>query len=489
VFYTPDGRLFEVPQPTVREQQLGAIIQGARWAKGSVILGYGVVLIGAAALAAPAVAAAAAETLATVMGAPGVTAVTEGIMTSRYFVWVTLHWQAVFAWGSFGVGLATKIRNFSPSAFLAEFRESPGDALKGLGMSFVETMHDFGEAYTSTPSAGHGGGDAEEPHTPSNSRGGGRAATRALPSAPSGSGEGDELTRARMIGGALQKSARATNDNSAGGGDDDAPAISLPQAVAENDQMDLRARRTGTDDAPAGDVAEPTGPVTYRPSASQKPTRPAGPAEPDAADEAARGKSTGRPTASQRSAGTAPRRQSLGQRPISMRSRVGGLNARMQGFLKRAATIFREELTRRRDSAAPDHEVSSEAHKDALDRLRAEYGDVTEHGQPLTGVSGPGTNKKPNQRIADATYVDLDSPKRQDTPADFHVEFKLKAYVEDGGKVLVASGGNSRNVTTGQMQAYDVGRTELGVPTFVINGRGQIFAFSRGRWVVVGGPE
>ena len=179
-----------------------------------------------------------------------------------------------------------------------------------------------------------------------------------------------------------------------------------------------------------------------------------------------------------------------GSKPIAMRSRVGGLTTRMKEFVARAATIFREEIKRLQDLGLNIRERSIEAHKNAQNRLRKEYPDVTEHGEPLTGITGPASAKgQPNVRVADSTYVDPTSPARETTPADLNIEFKHTAYPTNDGRVLHTSGGRDPNVTSEQIQAYEVGQRELGVPTFVINGRGEIYGLSRGRWTKVGGPE
>jgi hypothetical protein len=80
------------------------------------------------------------------------------------------------------------------------------------------------------------------------------------------------------------------------------------------------------------------------------------------------------------------------------------------------------------------------------------------------------------------------APARKTTPADLHIELKLKAYPEKNGKVLRVSGERDPNMTSDQIQAYEVGQTEFGVPTFVINARGAIYALENGRWIKVGGP-
>jgi hypothetical protein len=170
-------------------------------------------------------------------------------------------------------------------------------------------------------------------------------------------------------------------------------------------------------------------------------------------------------------------------------ARRANLTKRMQAFVKRAATIYREEMRAQNPKELP-HIRSSIAHDNALNRLRAEYPDVTEFGEPLTGVSGPSAKGgQPNIRVSDGSYVDPNSPKRSDTPADLSIEFKLQARPTDDGKVLMASGNRDPKVTQDQIQAYEVGQTELGVPVFVINERGEIYGFSRGRWSLVGGPE
>jgi hypothetical protein len=182
-----------------------------------------------------------------------------------------------------------------------------------------------------------------------------------------------------------------------------------------------------------------------------------------------------------------PAKRYYGSKPIEMESRPDGLKQRMRNFIKRAATIYREEMSRQ-DQSLPIWTQSTNAHTTTLDRLRAEFPDVTEHGVPFSGVTGPGTVKNPNVRIADATYVDLKSAARQHTTADLHIELKLKAYPEKNGKVLRASGEKDPDVTSDQIQAYEAAQTALGVPTFVINSRGEIYALENGGWIRVGGP-
>jgi hypothetical protein len=270
--------------------------------------------------------------------------------------------------------------------------------------------------------------------------------------------------------------------------------VTLPQAAAKNEETAVRLG-TGTDGKATTVTSEgPTsGTVTYEPSATRPPQRP------DTrfakAEEALSGKltSTSSGTVAKGVArgsagrGTPPKRY-YGSKPIQLTPRQDGLKARMRSFIKRAATIYREEM-KLQDQALEIWTQSTNAHKNTLDRLRAEFADVTGHGVPLTGVTGPGTVKNPNVRIADATYVDLNSAARKTTPADLHIELKLKAYPEKGGKVLRVSGERNPDVTSDQIQAYEAAQTGLGVPSFVINSRGDIYALERGRWIKVGGPE
>jgi hypothetical protein len=334
LFYTPDGRLFGVPQQSVRDQQLGAIIQGAKWARGGPILGYGVVAIGAAALAAPAIAAAAAEILAAgITASGGVVATVEAITYTRYFVWVVMNWQAAVAWGAFAVGLGIKLWNFSPREFIEEFKKDPKEALKNLGLSFVETMHDFAEAYTSTPRSGHIGGGHEpdvptptskpkalpapvvdEPHVAPSVPATTQKALPApvidephvAPSVPattqSARGVPDDsgkLVQQKMVGSALQKTAKPAND----GGAPNAGQV-LPQAEAQNDAAAPALQRTGTGGASVQVAPRPVAGgsgVTYQPSASKAPVKPD--AHFDESVDAARGKVSSSPAPSGRSTG------------------------------------------------------------------------------------------------------------------------------------------------------------------------------------------
>jgi hypothetical protein len=312
LFYTPDGRLFGVHQPSVREQQLGAIIQGAKWARGGPILGYGVVAVGAVALAAPAVAAAAGEILASAITASGGIVTTfEAINYSRYFVWVVMNWEAAFAWGSFGVGLGVKLYYFSPSEFIEEFKKDPKEALKNLGLSLVETMHDFAAAYTSTPrSGGRVGGPepdvpaptakpkalpapapvVDQPHVAETNL---PATTRPARGVPDDS---SHLVQQEMVVTAKQKTATPANDTDVRTGQ------VLPKAVAQNDAAALQATGEGAVvvQGTPSPVAGGSG-VTYQPSAIRKPVQPD--TKFDASVDAARGKVASKPASDSRSAG------------------------------------------------------------------------------------------------------------------------------------------------------------------------------------------
>jgi hypothetical protein len=305
------------------------------------------------------------------------------------------------------------------------------------------------------------------------------------PVQPAKPSAGDSLVLRRMGAEARMRTARPANE-------DIGPGSVLPQAVAKNEEAAVRlgtgtqGRTIATPDVPASST------VTYQPSATRTPLRPdkrfakgqeaiQGKLSPTASSGTARGL----PTGSRATPTTTP----SGAKSIEMPARRGdGLKQRMREFIKRAATIYRQEMSLQ-DKKLPIWEQSTHAHKNSLDRLRAEYKDVTEHGQPLTGVTGPGTASRPNVRIADATYVDLNSPARKYTPADLHIEFKAKAYPEQNGKVLRVSGEKTPDVTSDQIQAYEVAQTGLGVPSFVINSRGHIYALEGGRWIKVGGPE
>ncbi|HEU4996338.1 MAG TPA: hypothetical protein VFT29_16085 [Gemmatimonadaceae bacterium] len=270
--------------------------------------------------------------------------------------------------------------------------------------------------------------------------------------------------------------------------------VTLAQTAAKNEEAMVAELATGTGGRTVTTPESPAGgTVTYQPSATKAPTRAdirftqkqqalGGRLSSTAAGGGpARGLNTG-------SRGT-PTTTSYGRKEIEMPAQKGdGLNADKRNYIKRAATIYREEMSAQ-NNKLPIWEQSTNAHVNTLRRLRQEFPDVTEHGQPFTGVTGPGSASGPNVRIADATYVDVNSPARARTPADFNVELKLKAYPEKGGKVLRVSGERDPNVTSDQIQAYEVGQTQLGVPTYVVNARGNIYAFKGGRWIKVGGPE
>ena len=363
-------------------------------------------------------------------------------------------------------------------------------------MSLIETLHDFGEAYTSTPGRGHVGAPDDAPPTP-------RVKPRTqlalpapdeplTPKPPSPAParvvdvpESDDLVQRRMTGNALQKTAKAANDG------DSAAAKSVAQEEAQNDALELRGQRTGTDDVPVPTAARG---VTSQPSAGSRPTAPT--AQKGGKTNATRG--TVSPTADEPEPVITPTKEPWKTRrnrnPIRIwlsdrAARRANLTKPMKAFVKRASMIYREEM-RARDPKELPHLRSTIAHDNTLKRLRAEYPKVSEFGLPLTGVTGPkAKGGQANVRVADASYVDPNSPARKDTPADLNIEFKLKAYPTNGGKVLMASGNRDPKVTQDQIQAYEVAQTQLGVPVFVINETGEIYGFSRGIWSKVGGVE
>ena len=291
------------------------------------------------------------------------------------------------------------------------------------------------------------------------------------------------------------------------------PEVTLPQSAVKNEQQAVAELATGTHGTQGRTIATPDSPAggtaTFQPSATRRPTRA------DTRFTQKQNALEGRVSSTGSGGGAArglnagsratPTTKSYGRKEIEMPARRGdGLNPDKRAYIKRAAEIYREEMSAQ-NTALPIWTQSTNAHTNTARRLRQEYPDVTEHGQPFSGVTGPRTSG--NVRIADATYVDLNSAARQRTPADFHIELKLWAYPEKNGKVLRVAGEgkpkpkepksgkpelkdpNAERVTTEQIQAYEVGQSGLGVPTFVITARGHIFAYKDGRWIEVGGPK
>jgi hypothetical protein len=146
LYWTPNGRLYLVPQKSLREQQIDAVIKGFVDARGGVILGYGVIVVGVAAYAAPAVVGAFASALAPLFTT--VTGLLESVSYSQFVVWLGMNWEVVTlkaaAIGA-GVSLAVKIANFDPAAWYAEFRKDPKKALGDAIYLIAETVHDYFE--------------------------------------------------------------------------------------------------------------------------------------------------------------------------------------------------------------------------------------------------------------------------------------------------------------------------------------------------------
>jgi len=153
MFMAPDGRLYLVKQASLHDQQLEAVRIGVVNAAGGVILGWAVVILGAAAIAGPAAVGAASEALgATLLGsevagtAAAGTGLLDSVLYSRFAVWLGMNWHVVLAEGGFYFGLGAFVYNFNPRQFAEDFKRDPVAALTDLAQQLASLAHDAGEA-------------------------------------------------------------------------------------------------------------------------------------------------------------------------------------------------------------------------------------------------------------------------------------------------------------------------------------------------------
>jgi hypothetical protein len=179
LYWSPDGRLYEVPQKSLRQQQLDAVIKGFASADGAVTLGVAIFVAGAAAVLAPEVIAALATAVEPVFVVG--TGLYESVVTSSFASWMGMHAETAIAAGFAGLGLATKVVNFDPAAWVKEFRENPAKALEELIVSIAETAHDFFQLRMAVGARSTYSTSDPEPAAPSQVPSVSKPATRAAP--------------------------------------------------------------------------------------------------------------------------------------------------------------------------------------------------------------------------------------------------------------------------------------------------------------------
>ena len=152
IFMAPGGELYLVKQASRRDQLLEAFRVGVLNSAGGVILGWAVVAIGAAALAAPAAISATSTWIASMAGGGATaTGVYQSIITHRLVQWLGLNWPALLAEGSFYVGLGGVAISFDLRTFVRLLRDDPEAALKMLAETFAQLGHSYMEARTAVP--------------------------------------------------------------------------------------------------------------------------------------------------------------------------------------------------------------------------------------------------------------------------------------------------------------------------------------------------
>lgn len=480
IYMAPGGELYQVKQASRRDQLLEAFRVGVLNSAGGVILAWGVVAIGAAALAAPAIVGPTAAWVSSMVGGSAATtaAVTKSILTHRFVQWLGLNWPALLAEGSFYVALGGVAINFDVRTFVRLLREDPEAALKMLIQAFAELGHSYMEARTSGPGGGgYRTGTADVDPDPSPAPLPPRAlATPDQPVdvvAPTPPVAPADTTLKRMIGDALVKQGKPSNDSRMTN-----PALDVGDAAeAEVIQAPVVVwKSTGTGDAQAV-VEDNTTAVT---SASR--TKNVG-------TTATKGSVTST-TAPSRSSRNVQNPATTPVRPVGflrgMATRLG-LTKQQRDFLIDNAQTYQKQMKQRADIQDP-REQSSAAHVAAEDEVLARWPGAVKEKGALTGVSGPDDT---GPRQAD-TALRLPNPPSDKPARDIVVDFKKTAFVEKPSRTLYSAGYDKQhNIESGQVQAYEVAARQLGLRVYIVNERGEIFTPDldrRSGWIKIAGP-
>jgi hypothetical protein len=260
MYLAPNGKLYLIHQAVLHDQQLEAVRLGVVDSAGGVVLGWTVVVLGAAALAAPAAVGVASEALGAGLlgsgaaGGASLTALYESVLYSRWALWLGANWHLLLAEGSFYLGLGNFVYTFNPRQFVQDFKRDPFAAVIDLAQQLASIGHDWGEARMAGMSGGspaRSRGRVPVDETPTPLPLASRPTTVAIDpgeSTPVTNNPPRNDTLRRMTANALVKDAKPDNDNrltSIGSQEDLIANESAPPVVF---------RRTGTDDAPIDDT-------------------------------------------------------------------------------------------------------------------------------------------------------------------------------------------------------------------------------------------
>ena len=174
-----------------------------------------------------------------------------------------------------------------------------------------------------------------------------------------------------------------------------------------------------------------------------------------------------------------------------------GLSAKEIAIVEHSAQTFSDEMGTRehliksgiqRASAA-----STDAHQAAQDKVLKRYPNLAVAEEP-TGITGKPPRSEAQLKKSDV-QINPNPPTGEEAKREYStiVEHQRTAWLERDGTLVTdprpPKPGVER-VETEQIQTYELMFRALGIPTFVTNGEGQVFAPNPdgAGWILVGGP-
>lgn len=164
-----------------------------------------------------------------------------------------------------------------------------------------------------------------------------------------------------------------------------------------------------------------------------------------------------------------------------------GLTKQEANIVERATELYVREMAGRKSK--PAYIASQEAHRAAQDQLTTQFKNVV--AEEPTGLTGP----KAPRSDANLRSSDIQINRQPGTGTDLKsniaavIDFKRTAFLNNKGVLVVNGLEPDADVEKDQIQSYEVGYRELGIPAFITNQRGEIFAPNPGAsqgWIKVG---
>jgi len=169
-------------------------------------------------------------------------------------------------------------------------------------------------------------------------------------------------------------------------------------------------------------------------------------------------------------------------RKIELKAAVKLKLGKFAEHVVRAAEIYREKMAALAKKIRNPALRSTIAHNETLKEMVKAFPE-TVRGKQRTGVMTVDEAGKPRVRESDVAFHDPEAKvdKNYSGPV---VELKSWAYANQAGVIQTAGGGAFADAASFQMQAYEIMVDEQGIPVFVINERGNIYArdSSKGTW-------